>query len=304
MTKVIGVSVGSDGTVWCVDSANNIYMRVGSEWKRNTKGKAVEIAVGNMNHVWCRNSEGNIFKLQGTGFDGMWNPDTVASQVVSISVGDDGTVWVANRKGELVKLDSGQWNANAFGKDAVEVTVGNAANVWYRNKTGHIFKLQGTSAFGSWDQDKVASQVESVSVGSDGTIWVSNKPDDLHMKVAGEWKKNDKGKANQISVGKQGLVWCVTAAGAIYHAQAADWATYWTAVAAPKDMPASTTYKIKDGDQLLAILRAKNPGISSTELTKKADQTAKLNGWSGTLADNYGGKATSLKAGDVIILVA
>jgi hypothetical protein len=29
MTKVIGISVGLNGTVWCVDSAGNAYMRVG-----------------------------------------------------------------------------------------------------------------------------------------------------------------------------------------------------------------------------------------------------------------------------------
>lgn len=301
MARVIGVSVGSDGAVWCVDSAGNAYMRVGSEWKKNPTAKAVEVAVGTVNNVWCRNSAGEIFKLKGSAHDGGWDKDAAANQVTSISVGGDGTLWVVNKQGQLARRDGNQWQHDPGVKDAVEVAVGNMSNVWYRNKAGRLLKL---GANGKWQADATASQITSHAVGDDGTVWVVNQKGEFWTKFGNEWKKNDKGMGVQISAGRAGLVWCVNAAGEIFHAQAADWPTFWVKVAPPKDLPPSATYTIKQGDTLTGVLRAKYPTISTEELYKKSDQVAKLNGWPGTMADNYGGKATSLKAGDVIILEA
>lgn len=300
MAKVKGVSVGGDGTVWAVDEAGNIYKREGNAWKRNTHGMAAEVAVGGDMSVWCRNDAGEVFKLGGTGFDGFWEKDGVASGVTSISAGPDGTVWVANKKGQAVMKDGGAWKQSPTAKDAVEVTVGNAGTVYYRNKGGKIFKLNGHRFDDAWVEDGVASQVASMGAGFDGTVWVTNNKDQLITFDNGTWKPNANGAAKQVSVGKAGVVWCVNGDGNVFHAQSAAADTHWTPVAGPN----TVVYKIKDGDQLLAILRAKNPNISSAELTKKADAVAKLNGWKGKLSDNYGGNATALKAGDMIILEA
>jgi hypothetical protein len=301
MAKVIGVSVGSDGTVWCVDSAGNAYMRVGSEWKRNPTAKASEVAVGKLDIVWCRNSPGEVYRLQGTAFNSTWAKDPPASLVISISAGDDGTLWVANSKGEAVELNKNQWNHDFTAKDVVEVSVGNAANVWYRNKSGNIFKRD---AAGKWQQDTVAKNATSVSGASDGTVWVANNKGELWTKVGNDWKQNPSGRAGQVSTGKTGLVWCVNDDGEIFHAETADWNSGWKKVAAPAEMPGPTTYKLKEKDTVLSILRARHPGISTVELHKKSDQVAKLNKWPGTLANDYNGHAKRLKPGDVIILEA
>jgi hypothetical protein len=301
MAIIVGVSVGSDGAVWCVDSAGNAYMRVGSEWKKNPTAKADEVAVGNVSNVWCRNSAGEVFKLQGSDFSATWAKDAQASQVTSISAGADGTVWVTNSKGQMAYLQGGQWHHVPDVNTAVEVAVGSAAHIWYRDNKGLIYKKDGS---GKWQKDNTASDVISLSAGNDGTVWVANSKHELWTMSGGVWKKNDKGTARQISVGKQGLAWVVNAAGEIYHVQAADWPTYWVKVALPKDMPASTKYTIKQGDTVTGIIRAKYPTISTAELRQKSDTVARLNGWPGTMDDNYGGRAKSLKPGDVIVLEA
>ena len=49
--KLKYVSVGSDGTVWGVNAANNIYRRTGSTWT-NVPGNLKQISAGASNQVW------------------------------------------------------------------------------------------------------------------------------------------------------------------------------------------------------------------------------------------------------------
>lgn len=296
MPKVIGVSVGADGAVWCADSAGNVYMRVGNEWKRNPTAIANEVAVGNINHIYCRNPQGYVFRLKGTTYDAQWDKDSVASLVTkSISAGADGVVWVVNAKSELVMLDNGVWRHNPHKKDAVAVTVGDAGEVWYCNTAGKIFRLNGSAYDSQWVEEPVASQVKSLSAGHDGTLWVTNQKDEIWKKTSAapvNYQKNDKGKAAQISVGSTQLVWCVNAAGEIFHAQGTNYDTYWVKVAPPV-MPART-YEVKQGEWLLKIVREQFKPISEADALKKADEIAKLNGWPN--------REHVLHAGDVIIL--
>jgi hypothetical protein len=88
-----------------VDGNYRMYKRDGSRWDMNDKGWAVEIAVGNRRNVWCRNSAGNIFKLTGSGFNGEWEQDDDAFNVVSISVDEDGEVWTCNTSGQVHRRD-------------------------------------------------------------------------------------------------------------------------------------------------------------------------------------------------------
>ncbi len=305
MTMVMGVSAAADGTVWCMDSDGNMYMRVHNEWRRNTKGLGEEITAGNRGNVWCRNSDGFVYKHMGTGYDHVWQKDTSASQVTSLSAGADGTLWVTNAKGQVVKHENGAWQTNPTAKDAVEISVGDAGHVCYRDKDGQIFQLKGTAANGAWTKDKDAKNVTSLGVGNDGVVWVTNSTGELWRKDSSGWKQNDKGSnVRQISAGSADRVWCVSGQGEIFHAESNDSGTHWTAVTAPTGMAKPTTYTIKDGDQLLAILRSQHPSYSPERLIKDADEVARLNGWSGSIDSNYNGRASSLKAGDVIVMAA
>ncbi len=302
--KVIGVSVGADGAVWCADALGNLYMRVGSQWKRNPTAIATEVAVGNVSHVWCRNSEGSIFKLLGPSYDSGWSKDPIANQVKqSISVGSDGTVWVVNTLGQLWKLEGGEWRSNPTGK-AVEVSVGDANNVWSLNGSGQIFRLASAGATSPWTPETVPGlPVTSIGAGNDGAVWVVNKQGELLTKDGPTWRLNPNGKATQIAVGNKGLVWVVNAEGQLFHAESADWKTFWKKVDQPP-LPQPVTYTIKMDDTLLGIIRAKYNPRNASELAKKADQIAKLNKWLGTLGNDYNGRARNLRPGDVLTLEA
>lgn len=297
--------MGADGAVWVADSAGNLYMRVGSEWKRNPTARATEVAVGSAANVWCRNGEGKVFKLQGTTFDSGWSQDPVASLVKqSIAAGSDGTVWVANTKGELVKLEGNQWVHNPTAKNAVEVSVGDANNVWCRNSAGQVFRLSAPGATSPWLPETVPGlPVVSIGAGNDGAVWIVNTKGELMTKDGPTWRLNDKGKARQVSVGNRNLVWCVNDAGKIFHAQSNDYKTFWVEVAPPA-MPGPRTHIVKQGEHLLAILRATYPGLIEADLVRKSDHVARLNKWTGTLADDYNGRARALKVGEVIVLEA
>jgi hypothetical protein len=302
--KVIGVSVGADGAVWCADSLGNLYMRVSSEWKRNPTAIATEVAVGNANEVWCRNAEGSIYKLQGATYNAAWGKDPLASQVKrSIAAGGDGVVWVVNNSDQLFKLEGGQWKQNPTGK-AVEVSVGDANNVWCRNSGGQIFRLASAGYANPWIPETVPGlPVISIGAGNDGAVWVANEKGELFAKDGPTWRMNEHGKARQISVGNKNLVWCVNEEGKIFHAESNDWRTYWKEVGQPL-LPQPVLYEIKENDTLLSIIRVKFDPKNAGELAKKADQIAKLNKWTGTLGNDYNGRARNLKPGEVIILEA
>jgi len=295
INKVIGVSVGGDGAVWCADALGSLYMRVGSEWKRNPTAIANEVAVGNVNNVWCRNREGSIFKLQGPNYNSAWGKDPVASLVKqSISVGSDGTVWVVNTKGQLVKLEAGQWKHNPTGI-AAEVSVGDANNVWCHNYAGELFQLQGSAWDATWVKAPSASNVVSIGAGNDGTVWVANRWGELWAKVGNEWRKNDKASAVvQVSAGNRDLVWCVNAAGEMFHAQSNDYATYWIKVPSPA-MP-KRVHVVKEGEWLLKIIRNEFNPTTDAQALALADKVAQLNGWPN--------REKVLEPGDVIILEA
>lgn len=278
MTKIIGVSVGSDGAVWCCDSLGDLYMRTGSKWSRNPTAIASEVAVGNAQNVWCRNPEGRVFRLDGSTWDSDWDRDPVASIVTrSISVGSDGTLWVVNAKGELVKLENGTWRHNPHRQDAMEVSVGNADHVWYRNTNGKIARLQGSSYDGDWVEDTAqASQVASVSAAADGTLWVTNDSGQVFKRVGNKWERNPIASAEQISCGANHLVWCVNDAGQIFHAETPDWNTTWRPVSSPV-MP-QRTYTVQLNDTLGEILK-RIYGLTGTALWRRADEVAALNGW-------------------------
>ncbi len=293
INKVIGVSVGSDGAVWCADSLGSLYMRVGSEWKRNPTAIATEVAVGNSNNVWCRNRDGQIFKLLGNTYDSGWGKDPIASLVKqSISVGSDGTLWVVNTKNQLVKLEAGQWKHNPTGK-AQEVSVGNANNVWCQNAEGRVFKLQGSAWDGTWVVDPLATNVVSIGAGDDGAVWIANHKGELWARVGNEWRKNDKASnVIQVAVGNRNLVWCVNASGQIFHAQSNDYATYWVNVPPPV-MP-KRVHQVREGEWLLKIIREELHPPTDAKALAMADQVAKYNGWAN--------REHVIHAGDMVIL--
>ena len=58
------VAIGSDGSLWAVNKAGNIWRRNGSSWTQ-VQGAATDIAVSDADTVWVTNSSGNIYQWGG-----------------------------------------------------------------------------------------------------------------------------------------------------------------------------------------------------------------------------------------------
>jgi hypothetical protein len=273
MSKVIGVSVGADGAVWCCDALGSLYQYQGS-WFRSPTAVATEVAVGSSLTVWCRNREGRAFKLQGGNYNDSWQQDTSASLLTTISAGADGTVWAGNIYGRLFKKEGNEWKQNPSAV-AVEVAVGSANHVWYRSQDGRVFRLNGPGYDAGWTQDPLASMVTTIGVGQDGTVWVGNSLGQLYKKEGDEWKRNPSASAVQVSVGVADQVWCVNNAGQIYRLGGSAYDSGWLPVSAPQ-MP-SWIYVVKEGDTLGEIVQAAF-GLSGAALYQKVDEIAELNG--------------------------
>lgn len=297
--KVIGVSIGADGTTWCCDSAGFLYRRHGSHWHRDMKARALEVAVGSASNVWCRNREGSVFQLQSNS---EWEKDKVASNAATISVGSDGTVWVGNSSGKAVMATGlNQWSKeNPNAKDVVEVTVGDANNVWCRNGSGKVFKLKSSSSDSGWDEDTAVSLVGSIAAGSDGTVWLTNTdPGDSNRLYKREGKNNwsaadPKYRAAQVSVGRADRVRCVNDAGQIFWLDGSAWNSEWKPLGEP-DMP--TIYIVQSGDILGDIVKTyfsqQGVHLQGAALTKRIAEVA---------GQSPIASADNIDVGDVIVL--
>ena len=294
--KVVGVSVGADGTAWCCDSAGFLYMRDQGTWKRNPGAKnAAEVAVGNVNNVWCRTKNGDVFQLDGKKWNSSWRKETAAKDAQTISVGSDGTVWAGNSKRQLVKRNSlNNWSAPNPTAKAVEVSVGSASEVWCRSPENFVFKLKGSNWNAGWEKDTLVSWVRAISTGGDGTVWLTaqapEEVDRMWMRMGpNKWNKNPSGYARQICVGSADHVWCTNKNGDIFRNTSPTWDSGWTAIAKP-DLP--TLYTVVRGDTLSEIVQD-HYKLSGSALVKKVNEIADLNG----IED-----PDEIDAGDVIIL--
>ena len=87
------ISVGADGRVWGVNSADQIWTRAGVDgtWQL-IDGALKQIAVGVDGRVWGVNSADQIWTRPGV--DGAWQ--LIDGGLKNIAVGVDGRVWGVN----------------------------------------------------------------------------------------------------------------------------------------------------------------------------------------------------------------
>jgi hypothetical protein len=91
------VSIGSDGTIVCVNNQNGSmwrYLGRVDAWE-NIPGAATQIAVGNRNTMWHVNSSDQIYKWNGTG----WN--FIPGALTRVAISSKGKVAGVNRQGNI-----------------------------------------------------------------------------------------------------------------------------------------------------------------------------------------------------------
>ncbi len=193
------VSVGADGTVWGVNSADQIFRTTGGGWE-HIPGALKQVSVGSASQVWGVNSADQIYRWTGGGWE------HVPGGLKHASVGADGTMWGVNSADQIFRWTGGGWEHIPGGLK--QISVGSASQVWGTNSADMIYRWQG----GGWEQ--IPGSLRYVSVAADGTVWGVGAADQVYLRNGNDWMQIP-GTLKQISVGSSTQVWGVTPADQI-----------------------------------------------------------------------------------------
>lgn len=200
------VSIATDGTVWGVNAAGQIFWFNSGIWNIRS-GALTQISAARLDLVWGVNANGQIFRRVGAAGD-----DTIAWQQVGgtlkhVSAAADGTVWGVNKDDKIFRWNGSGWEEIA-GR-LKQISVGDAATVWGVNADDEIFFWTGSG----WT--RVAGALKHVSVASDGTVFGVNADDEIFERNGTRWVPLS-GRLKQISVSTSSLVWGVNSHDQIY----------------------------------------------------------------------------------------
>jgi hypothetical protein len=285
MTKVAGVSVGGDATVWCLDRGGRLHKWEGGRWRTNPTAVALEVAVGNSANVWCRNSNGELFKAASSDYATSWQKlaDYPGAGLVSLSVNLDRELWIVNGQSEVWRYLNGLWTMPGNARDGRLVSTGSSTRTCYVNHAG-LLKVSGIDVGGlTWAAIRKPSagvnevSLKSVSYGVEGVIWASDTNDQMYKRGRTDriWRHNPNGAAVQVAVGPTTEVWCVNKEGQIFRASHAlgNVNTYWQ----PIPEPGFVTYTVRQGDTLFSLVPHLCPGISDANRNAMMDEIVRLN---------------------------
>lgn len=232
------VSVGADGSVWVLNSSQQIftYDSSANAW-RYIPGALAQIAVGSSTAVWGLNAQGQIYRWDSVG-NGWVN---VPGALAQIAVGADGDVWGINVQSNIYHYNPQQQSWNQVPGWLSSITVGSAGAVYGFNTTGSIYWYNPGTGYFQYVPGTVG--FSEISVGVDGDLWaVKNNTayhyDPLHAipdatehlahvvagsggsvfgvdqyrtyqwdAVSGEWDLSSGGFGGSIAVGANGAVW-------------------------------------------------------------------------------------------------
>lgn len=208
--KLKQISVGADGRVWGVNSADDIWTRdgVNGTWVQ-IDGKLKHISVGFDGRVWGVNSADDIWTRDGV--NGNWQH--IPGKLKNISVAADGRVWGTNSFDEIYTRSgvNGDWRLIPGYLKWISAT--NNGSVWGVNRNDDIFTRNGID--GDWLQVpgkliniEGSSAVVNRIFHEQELIWGVNASNQIFAREGadGQWKLIP-GRLVNISVGKNGRVW-------------------------------------------------------------------------------------------------
>jgi len=158
------ISVGYDGTVWCVNKTHEIYRydRSAQKW-HIIPGELVQVSVGNAQNIWGVNHLDAIYRWDAAGEKWVY----VEGALTNVSVGHDGTVYGVNRAGEIYRWDGSKWHI--VPGELTQIHVATADLIVGVNKLGHVYRLKHGK-----DWEKLEGELTWVSVGQRGELWGVN----------------------------------------------------------------------------------------------------------------------------------
>lgn len=212
------IAVGSDGSVWGVNSSQQIYTYnfATTAWT-NIPGGLVQIAVGSSAAVWGINFQQQIYHWNGSG----WT--NIPGALVQIAVGADGDVWGLNAASNIYHYNGQTQTFAQVTGQLAHIAVGSSGAVYGVNSGGSVYWYNpGTGSFQLLDSTVGFTQI---SVGSDGDLWAVSSSGAYHWDVLLNTMDLTSAIITQVAVGYGAAVWGLDGSGNVYqwNAQSATW---------------------------------------------------------------------------------
>jgi hypothetical protein len=213
------ISVGSDGTVWGLNSAGQAYFfNPQTQTWQQAPGLLTQIAVGASGFVWALNAAGQIYRYDPATQS--W--DQVPGTLSQIAVGSDGDVWGINASSQVYHFNAATETWTQIPGALAQIAVGYDGAIWGINAAQQIYRFNpGTQ---NWQQ--IPGALKRIAVGADGDVWgINNAGQIYHFNTLSPHWDNTPGSLAQIAVGSASNVWGIDATGAIwcFNAQAQVW---------------------------------------------------------------------------------
>lgn len=200
------LSVGTDGTVWGVNTSGTIFHFNGSGWE-TIYGRLDQISVASASRVCGVNDIGNVYSWHGSGWDQL--PGTMRS----VSIGPDGTIFSIRPDNGVCQRRGSSWEYVPV--NLSQLAVASSDLLWGTDPSGAIIRGAAFSASaGAISWQGMGGNLKQVAAAADGTVWAVSSAGDIYRWI-GRWQKID-GVLNQISVGSRNQIWGVNPAGNIY----------------------------------------------------------------------------------------
>lgn len=205
------LSVGADGTVWGINSSQQIYSYdyVSGNWT-NIPGSLVQIAVGSSTAIWGVNVQQQIFRWDPVNSDWI----NILGSLTQVAVGADGDVWGVNYQSNIYHYNPQTQLFSPVPGTLTQIAVGSTAAVYGLNDEGALFwynpgssrfeYINGTVGFGT------------ISVGVDGDVWAVNSGVAYHYNALQATMEATPGSFATVAVGYGAAVYGLDNSGNIF----------------------------------------------------------------------------------------
>jgi hypothetical protein len=213
------ISVGSDGTVWGLNSAGQTYMfNSQTQTWQQAPGLLTQITAASSGVIWGLNAAGQIYRYDPASQS--W--DQIPGILSQLAVGSDGDVWGMNSSSQIYHFNAASQTWVQIPGALAQLAVGYDGAVWGLNAAHQIFRFNpGTQ---NWQQ--VAGLLKRVAVGADGDAWgINSAGQTFHFNTLSQQWQNTGASLAQLAVGSASNVWGLDSGGGIwcFNAQAQAW---------------------------------------------------------------------------------
>jgi len=213
------ISVGSDGTVWGLNSAGQPYMfNPQTQTWQQAPGVLTQITVASSGVVWGLNAAGQIYRYDPSTKG--W--DQIPGTLSQLAVGSDGDVWGINSSSQIFHFNAATQTWVRIPGALTQIAVGYDGGIWGLNASQQVYRFNpGTQ---SWQQ--LSGLLKRVVVGGDGDAWgINSAGQAYHFNTLSQQWQNTSASLAQIAVGSASNVWGLDPGGGIwcYNGQAQAW---------------------------------------------------------------------------------